>query len=391
MHRHCLSCSADLGENQVVEAFPLGRRLAFDAWRGRLWLVCPRCRRWNLAPIEERWEPVEALEQLFRDARLRVHSENIGLARLADGTTLIRVGQALEGELAAWRYGSELRRRRWKGVAAGVSLGVAAGGLALGGLTGLIALGIPAGMGNVVFQSIVHVGNLRRRRRVICRLEPGESPTGQPLLVRGMHLDGAVLAHDDAGAPLLWAPALTAVDYGHGWVRSFGPDPMQIWRLVRDPPCALHGETAVRAITRAMVQTNRMGGTSVQIVEALHLLEAAGGAEAFIRKMAGREPLLATKPGQWQRRRSAYAVPDFRERRMAEDLPPAVRKHALTRNPLDALGRIEALALEMALHDERERRAMEGELAALEEEWREAEVLAGIADALPDEPRDANG
>jgi len=45
----------------------------------------------------------------------------------------------------------------------------------------------------------------------------------------------------------------------------------------------------------------------------------------------------------------------------------------------------------MALHDERERRAMEGELAALAEEWREAEMLAGIADALPDEPRDANG
>ncbi|MND09423.1 hypothetical protein D3C83_327310 [compost metagenome] len=38
--------------------------------------------RWNLAPIEERWEPVEEAEKRFRDARLRVHSENIGLAKL---------------------------------------------------------------------------------------------------------------------------------------------------------------------------------------------------------------------------------------------------------------------------------------------------------------------
>jgi hypothetical protein len=40
------------------------------------------------------------------------------------------------------------------------------------------------------------------------------------------------------------------------------------------------------------------------------------------------------------------------------------------------------LALEMALHEEDERRAMEGELAALEERWREAEEIARIADSL---------
>jgi hypothetical protein len=50
------------------------------------------------------------------------------------------------------------------------------------------------------------------------------------------------------------------------------------------------------------------------------------------------------------------------------------------------LPRTEALALEMALHDEQERRAMEGELEILEDAWREAEQIARIADALPDEP-----
>jgi hypothetical protein len=41
----------------------------------------------------------------------------------------------------------------------------------------------------------------------------------------------------------------------------------------------------------------------------------------------------------------------------------------------------------MALHEEAERRAIQGELALLEAAWREAEEIAGIADKLlvPDE------
>ena len=41
------------------------------------------------------------------------------------------------------------------------------------------------------------------------------------------------------------------------------------------------------------------------------------------------------------------------------------------------------LAMEMAAHEDAERRAMEGELAELEQHWREAEALAAIADGLP--------
>ena len=42
----------------------------------------------------------------------------------------------------------------------------------------------------------------------------------------------------------------------------------------------------------------------------------------------------------------------------------------------------ERLALEMALHEERERRAMDGELQELEAAWRSAEEIAAIADNL---------
>lgn len=50
------------------------------------------------------------------------------------------------------------------------------------------------------------------------------------------------------------------------------------------------------------------------------------------------------------------------------------------------LNRRGALALEMAVHDEQERRSMDGELPMLQAMWREAEEIAALADALPDVP-----
>ncbi|CAN5785591.1 hypothetical protein BH23GEM6_BH23GEM6_00840 [soil metagenome] len=44
------------------------------------------------------------------------------------------------------------------------------------------------------------------------------------------------------------------------------------------------------------------------------------------------------------------------------------------------------LALEMSLHEQSERRALEGELAELEAAWKDAEEIAAIANALPDDP-----
>jgi hypothetical protein len=113
MYRSCLFCSGQLGSNEAIESFPVGRRLAFDSAKGRLWVICGMCHRWNLAPIEERWEAVESAEKEFREAPYRTHHENIGVAYTADDTTLVRVGDALPDELATWRYGRGLRRRRW--------------------------------------------------------------------------------------------------------------------------------------------------------------------------------------------------------------------------------------------------------------------------------------
>ena len=43
---------------------------------------------------------------------------------------------------------------------------------------------------------------------------------------------------------------------------------------------------------------------------------------------------------------------------------------------------VDRIALEMAAHEEAERRALEGELEALADAWREADEIATIADAL---------
>jgi hypothetical protein len=59
----------------------------------------------------------------------------------------------------------------------------------------------------------------------------------------------------------------------------------------------------------------------------------------------------------------------------------AARQSATTGGLL-GLGYEQRLAVEMAAHEDAERRALEGELATLEAAWREAETLAAIADGL---------
>ena len=65
MYTSCLFCHTDLGANYFLPTFPVGRRLAFDPKKGRLWVICTRCGRWNLTPLEERWEAIDESERLY--------------------------------------------------------------------------------------------------------------------------------------------------------------------------------------------------------------------------------------------------------------------------------------------------------------------------------------
>jgi hypothetical protein len=164
VYSHCIYCKSELGSNEAIEKFPIGRRLAFDAERGRLWVVCRSCGRWNLTPIEERWEAIEQCEQLYRDTRTRVATENVGLARLPDRTDLIRIGRPQLPEFAAWRYGERLvQRRRNYIIGATVAIGVTA-----------VAAGAPlmaAGFSVPALWQVPGLVNRLRNSRTIARVK----------------------------------------------------------------------------------------------------------------------------------------------------------------------------------------------------------------------------
>lgn len=108
----CLFCHQPFPENQTLERFVSGRRVAYDPVRGRLWAVCPSCGRWTLAPFETRWEVLDDLERLTRDgARLLGETDEIALLE-AEDLEIVRVGRAGLREESWWRYGREFSARR---------------------------------------------------------------------------------------------------------------------------------------------------------------------------------------------------------------------------------------------------------------------------------------
>ncbi|MEW5929004.1 MAG: hypothetical protein AB1941_16210 [Gemmatimonadota bacterium] len=368
MYRTCIFCSADLGSNESIEEFPVGRSIAFDAWKGRLWAVCPRCARWNLAPIEERWEATEAAEKRFRDSRLRAHSENVGVAKLPDGTRLIRIGEALPGELAAWRYGGQLvsRRSRYLLVTTGVT--VAAGALVFG-VPSLLAV---AGISVSGMHPLLNVGNLlyqrKRAQRVVHRFGADDSPTGAPLELRRWQVNGARVVDDAGGVALHLPNALESEP-------ERTVDGRTAWSM---PSLTVTGPAARVVLSRVMVDANASGASRRDVASALELLAGRPSAEDYLRSVAARDaPLPLQRVSSFGRRHGWRRAAG---RMRGEVIPVEVQ-------PLRGrLARPESLALEMALHEETERRALAGELAALEAAWREAEEIAAIADALPDDP-----
>jgi hypothetical protein len=376
MYRTCIFCSADLGSNDSIEHFPVGSRIAFDAARGRLWAVCPRCARWNLAPIEERWEAVEDAEKLFGSSRLRVQNENIGLSVLPDGTHAVRIGAALEGEVAAWRYGREFRRRRMKMWAYAAAGSGALGAFMLGAPL-LVSLAAPATLG---YQGYVIANAVRthmRGRRIVSVVPSYASPTGEVLPVRRRDLNRAVLSR---------AGGETTVVLSGASRRSLRP----MFEIDDTPPpvlLQLRGTDATRLMARAMVDFNSSGASKNELTQALDLLNSAGSAVSYLEDFASRDIPLKIIQGSGSWWNSGRVTMDgLREPRADDgDLSYYGYRSALNMNMSKLVGVPRVLALEMALHEESERRALQGELEDLEEAWREAESIARIADALPDE------
>ena len=333
MYATCLFCNGDLGRNDVVEAFPIGRRLAFDAAKGRLWVVCRRCERWNLTPLEERWEAIEMCEREFASTKLRVSTDEIGLARLREGLELVRIGAPQRPEMAAWRYGDQFgrRRRRYIALAGGV---VVVGGVAAvaGPMMGLIGAGAINPLIN-----LLNTGVAFYRSKVVVHVP---DPAGGTFKTRLADLPKARLFTDRDELVMRIHAAQARV----------GAPARPWYRDNRGETRELRGEAAIRAAGAILPRLNQSGGSARDVQQAVRLLE----------EVPSIERLFATAAGATNRGRAFHPV----------------------RNALKSVPIQQRLALEMATHEETERRALEGELHILEAAWREAEEIAHIADDM---------
>jgi hypothetical protein len=335
MYSTCLFCHTQLGANEAVEHFPIGRRLAFDAAKGRLWVVCRKCERWNLTPIEERWEAIEECERSYRGTKLRVSTDHIGLARLDEGLELVRIGQPQKPEFAAWRYGDQFGRRRRKRIIQGAAIatGVAtvpfvgvALGLSLGGVTGLIF--------NFANVSLTQYA----QRRTVARVHDSE---GNLLRVRAFDATGTALLEPTAAKS--WGLRLKHVPVGA--LTSFAYKTNQDHTDFR-------GDDAMRVAAQLLPRLNATGASSRQIRDAVTFATEHETPSITFERTAR---LAATKQ-TWR---------EYGQGAVLGLVPTEVR-----------------LALEMASHEESERRALEGELYLLEDAWKEAEEIAAISDDL---------
>jgi hypothetical protein len=295
-------------------------------------VVCRACERWNLSPLDERWEAVEQAERAYRDTRRRVATENVGLARLRDGTTLVRIGEPLRPEFAAWRYGDQFGRRRNRalliaggGVTAltAIVVGGAVAGASVGGFGWMIA---QFGRGIIHGSPETVVAKIRTEQHGLVH-------------VRRRHLAESSIGQEADGA--------LALD-------------------LRFKNGAAHftGREAERIAAIVVPKVNRFGGTKVEVARAVESIEDSGSSNRFLDYLAS----------TWHARTREW-TPDGRPRwrRGPRDF---------TKFGLFSLPASQRLALEMALHEEAERRAMEGELEELERAWRDAEEVAAISDNL---------
>jgi hypothetical protein len=339
----CLFCHADLGHNNVLATLSIGRRIAFDSRKGRLWVVCMACGRWNLTPFEERWEPIEECERVFRSTRLRVSTDNIGLAQPRWGFELVRIGAALLPEIAAWRYGTKLLSRAPSIAGYAKSLGMNR-------------------------KAVMKIRTLPRRHEVLVRAGHGNTR----LTIRYAHLPEAELLR---------------------------PDRDGAWRLrVRHDKgqTLLEGVEAMKAARVLLTALNDGSAPEEMVRAAVAKIDDAGDSRSYF----GRVGALAMATS-WGRIPVLRARNDERspsDRTLAERLIVRLTTRSFwsrggtgseERTPLHWIPDVDRLALEMAANEDAERKALEGELESLKAAWREAEEVAAIADHLLDDEQPA--
>jgi hypothetical protein len=358
VYTSCLFCHSDLGANHHLTTFPVGRRLAFDPKKGRLWVICTRCGRWNLTPLEERWEAIDDGERLFRGTRLRMSTDNIGLARFRGGFELVRVGPALLPEIASWRYGTRLARLEPEETDARPSLFIKGARLiARATASALVGYAHAVGFSD---DAVLRMRTFRRGHGVLLRTA---DEYGHPIIVRYRHLGAAELVRPEKEAP--WQ-----------------------LKLQHDAGIATLAQSPALRVAGKMLATLNFGVASqAEVQHAIAKLDDAGDPEGYFTRVAS----LAMRTS-WGRFPDAKdATEDQPKGSFSEKLALQLANRSFwgrggtgseEKTPLFRLPPVDRLALEMAANEDIERRALMGELEALHAAWKDAEEIAAIADEM---------
>jgi hypothetical protein len=360
MYSTCIHCQSELGRNALIETLPVGRRIAFDEATGRLWVVCPSCARWNLVPFESRFEAIESGEKLYRAASQRMSTGEIGLAKTSEGTELVRIGQALRPEMAAWRYGAQLVKRRWKYAATAVPIGlvlavIGSPGLALD-MIGVRPLALP-----FVGQLLFHVLN---RRWQLSRTRARVSTECGSAFVTMKTVCAARLHASPDGATSLWLPIVQQPIEDVSIMRQLGAPLLTLAQFFR-PSAEVTGSARVDAPTHyAMLGQDEML-PALRVM--LPVLNEAGASRRHLRDATSVITQAAPTLG-------SVAYENHADSESAG------------RAQLGLIPKPRRLALEMLVHEDSERRWLASDLLDLEMEWRRANEIAAIADGLLRDP-----
>jgi len=318
-HR-CLFCHRPFDQGWRFGGLPPAWRLAFDSGRDRIWVICDACFRWNLWPPEEQGGAISALERMVGDrGRVLARTDNVTLLAIGD-MIILRVGDAGLGERSYWRYGRDALAREQDYLSRGAKLSAYAYGA-------LAAVAESVGLGDKNFKVRFEEGftaHVLRWRRFGWAAWFGRlrCPSCGSFL-RAARFDLSWWFYpmlDDGGALALGVPCPRC----DPWT------PEKVYHL--------QGYEAESVLRRVLAYQNITGAVEGTLEAAVREVEEKGTPEAFLESIARDSPFL-------------------RELTFPQ-----------------------AVALEIALNEGLERRALEREARALEFMWRREEELARIMD-----------
>ena len=258
---------------------------------------------------------------LPRHARAGFDREHRDRAPPRGGVDLVRIGNARRREFAAWRYMQRFRRRFYRTNAAICTYYAGVFTLDAGVLalpTGLVPVG---GAAFLAWFFLRTIGRVRVGGGVD---EEGSRARSDTIRFRFKD-HGSIRLLPDDGEP------------------GFG---VEVRKLTRR--AWFEGEDARRVAAAVIAGFNPGGGSRRKVERAVAEIDSSGHPSRFIIDTANK----------------GYRGLSFRKGHIRSF--PATTK----------------LALEMALHEEQERRALEGEIWILEQAWKEAEEIAAISDNL---------